>query len=175
MDIVAPYSGVIVKRYVDCGESVTTMPAVTVAEIIDDSELLMEFSLPQELFGKVNINTEVSLEISGLKEEKMAKITVASPNIDESTRTFRCQASIDNKEGTWRSGLFVKGKVLYKGNETSLHAPKEAFVQEDGKWMARVKEKNQVILKPVEVSSFNEKEVEIQNGLTFEDILIIEK
>ncbi|MEI6242223.1 MAG: efflux RND transporter periplasmic adaptor subunit [Chlamydiota bacterium] len=174
MDIVAPYAGKVVKRCVDYGESVTTMPAVTVAEMIDDSKLIFEFSLPQDLVGQIDENTKLSLEVSGFTKPYLGTVKIYSPLVEESTRTFRCQASIDNTDGKMHSGLFAKGILYLKGRSTSFHAPKTAFVQERGKWFAKVKENDVTVLKPVELSFVGESEVEIQSGLQEQDNLIIE-
>jgi RND family efflux transporter MFP subunit len=116
--IVAPYDGIIVKRNVDFGDSVTTMPAVTVAEIIDDSQLLFEFSLPQDLLEKVDSSTaEVILEIPGLPETYKGAIARLSPQLEKDTRTFLCQVLIDNLEGKIHSGAFVKGTVCWPSNK----------------------------------------------------------
>jgi len=116
--ILAPYDGILVKRNVDYGESVTTMPAVIVAEMIDDSKLLFEFSLPQDLIESVNsTNTNVSLEIPGLSTPYIGTISVLSPQIEKETRTFLCQVVIDNIDGKIRPGLFVKGTVFWPNKE----------------------------------------------------------
>jgi RND family efflux transporter MFP subunit len=115
--IIAPYDGIIVKRNVDYGESVTTMPAVTVAEMIDDTELLFEFSLPQDLIEKVKaLSTRVLLEIPGLSAPYEGTISVLSPQLEKETRTFLCQVVIDNRDGAIRPGLFVKGTVFWPSN-----------------------------------------------------------
>jgi len=111
--IIAPFDGVIVKRNVDFGESVTTMPAVTVAEIIDDTKLLFEFSLPQDLLEKVTVQTaRVTLEIPGLNTYE-GTLSVLSPQLEKDTRTFLCQVIVDNLDGKIRPGIFVKGTIYW--------------------------------------------------------------
>ena len=111
--ILAPYDGVIVKRNVDYGEAVTTMPAVIVAEIIDDSKLLFEFSLPQDLYEQVSSKTtKIILEIPGHQKKFEGTISVISPQLEKDTRTFLCQVRIDNDDKAIHPGSFVKGTVL---------------------------------------------------------------
>jgi RND family efflux transporter MFP subunit len=116
--ILAPYDGIVVKRNVDYGESVTTMPAIIVAEMIDDSQLLFEFSLPQDLIENVSTQTaHVSLEIPGLSDPYVGVISVLSPQLEKETRTFLCQVVIDNQDGKIHPGLFVKGTVFWPNSK----------------------------------------------------------
>jgi RND family efflux transporter MFP subunit len=112
--IIAPYDGVIVKRCVDNGDNVTAAPAGTVAEIIDDSQLIFEFSLPQDLIGVISpASAHVQLEIPGLPELYVGPVSRVSVQLDKETRTFLCQALIDNSTNKIHPGVFVKGTVCW--------------------------------------------------------------
>jgi hypothetical protein len=164
-----------VKRNVDFGEAVTTMPAVTVAEIMDDSQLLFEFSLPQDLVEKVDIqNTKVILDIASLNQKFESTISALCPQLEKETRTFNCQVIIDNRDGKIHPGTFVRGTVYCKGSSDHFHAPKAAFVEQSGKWFARVQGSDGAILKPVDVCLMTDSNVEVAKGLQESDLLIIE-
>ena len=56
------------------------MPAVTVAEIMDNSSLVLEFSLPQDLLEMVSSNlTKVRLEIPGYSKIVDGVVSIVSP------------------------------------------------------------------------------------------------
>jgi RND family efflux transporter MFP subunit len=172
--IVAPYDGVVAKRNVDYGEAVTTMPAITVAEIIDDSHLVLEFSLPQDLLEKVKNQTKVRLEIPGGRQVYDGAISTVSPQLEKDTRTFLCQVVIDNLDGAIHAGSFVKGTVYCLPNPSHFHAKKEAFIEKGSQWFAKVDENGTVVLKPVDVAFTSDLEIEIAQGLKENDQLVIE-
>lgn len=172
--IIAPYDGVIAKRNVDYGEAVTTMPAVTVAEIIDDSQLLFEFSLPQDLLPAVKKQSSVVLDIPGLSQPYVGAISVISPQLEKDTRTFLCQVQIDNSKGLILPGTFVKGTVVCQPDIKRFHAKKSAFIEQNGKWYARVLENETIVLKPVDIGMMTENDFEIVSGINEQDLLIAE-
>ncbi|HEY5260182.1 MAG TPA: efflux RND transporter periplasmic adaptor subunit [Rhabdochlamydiaceae bacterium] len=113
--ITAPFSGVITHCYIDRGDSVTSVPPVEVVELIDPSRLTFEFSIPQEKIGAVQLGAAVTFRMEGDSKTYTAPVTKAIPAIDEHTRSFRCQAEIENSGGDLKAGAFVRGTVELKG------------------------------------------------------------
>lgn len=104
--IKAPYKGVITKRFVDAGESVTVIPITPLVEIMDTSTLKLEFSLPQNLLGSVHKGLSV---VS--KEGICGQIDKIFPLIEPSTRSFKCRVLVDNADQRWMPGCFVNAQI----------------------------------------------------------------
>ena len=109
--IKAPYSGIITKRYVDSGEAVTVIPATNLFEIIDSSKLVFEFSLPQEMLGKVKPGLEVFVHLEQKKNFIQAKIEKVIQQVDPSSRSFKCRVILDNEDLSLVPGCFVTATI----------------------------------------------------------------
>ena len=112
--IKAPYSGVITKRYVDIGETISTTPIVHLLEIMDASKIIFEFSLPQDISYQVKEGMAVITEIEGLKQAFVGKIDTVFPSVDSTNRCFKCKVILDNEKGLLRPGSFARGKIQLK-------------------------------------------------------------
>ncbi len=111
-NIKAPYKGVITKRHVDPGESVTVMPAVELFEIIDPSKLILEFSLPQEMLEMVRPGLPISASIEGKKSFVEGKIDKVFPEVEIANRCFKCRVVINNIGYGLKPGSYVTAKIV---------------------------------------------------------------
>lgn len=113
--VAAPFSGIITHCYIDKGDSVTTVPMVQLVELIDPSHLIFEFSVPQELMGAVQVGAAISFQMEGDANVHHAKVAKTIPAIDAQTRSFRCQAEIENSDRSLKAGAFARGTVELRG------------------------------------------------------------
>jgi membrane fusion protein (multidrug efflux system) len=113
-EIKAPYAGVITKRFVDPGEAVTVVPVVPVLEIMDLSELVLEFSLPQDMLSVVQPGYSIRAQVDGMDKSIEGKIKKILPAVDASSRSFKCQVVIDNEHLQLQPGLSLSAKIQLK-------------------------------------------------------------
>lgn len=109
--VAAPFSGIITHCYIDRGDSIATAPPTEIVELIDSSRLTLEFSAPQERIGTLKVGAPVTFQIEGDLGTYTAKVTKVIPVIDEKTRSFRCQAEVENPDYVLKAGAFVRGTV----------------------------------------------------------------
>ncbi len=111
--IKAPYDGVITGCFVDPGESVMSMGGAPLFEIMDISTLVFEFSLPQNMLTKV----KTGLQISSEQGSSLGIINAILPQIDVSSRSFKCRTKIDNKSMSLKPGSFVTATIELEAEE----------------------------------------------------------
>jgi membrane fusion protein (multidrug efflux system) len=110
----SPYQGVITKRFVHPGESITSTPVTDLLEIAYIDTLYVEFSIPQSLRSKIHVKDRIDISLEGEEiTNTTAYIERVFPNVDEKTRTVRCRAVIDNQEHRLHIGALVKVKVTF--------------------------------------------------------------
>jgi RND family efflux transporter MFP subunit len=107
----APYSGLIVKKYVSEGERVTTMPPsyLMVLEEIDILDLRLK--LPETEMNRFEEGDEITVRFSATGQEVRATISKVVGSIDPMTRTFSVIAEIDNHDHALKSGMFAEVKL----------------------------------------------------------------
>jgi RND family efflux transporter MFP subunit len=109
--IVAPFDGVIARRYVRLGQKVTIGDRLFwVTEV---SPMNVRFTLPQEFIGKINVGDRVKV-FSPTESDKTypAKVMLLSPVVDPSSGTIEVQARVAEPAGNLRPGMTVN--VLVK-------------------------------------------------------------
>ncbi len=109
--VVAPFDGVVARRYVRLGQKVSVGDRMFwVTEV---TPMNVRFTLPQEFIGKIGIGDRVSVFIPTETEKKYpAKVMLLSPVVDPSSGTIEVQARVGEPAGDLRPGMTVN--VLVK-------------------------------------------------------------
>ncbi len=109
--IVAPFDGVVARRYVRVGQKVATGDRLF--WVTATSPLNVRFTLPQELVSKVKAGEMLTVsapELGGGPEHK-AKVTLVSPVVDPASGTIEVQALVVGDPGELRPGMTVNVRM----------------------------------------------------------------
>jgi RND family efflux transporter MFP subunit len=97
--IIAPFSGVVARRYINQGQKISTNDKTF--WITETSPLYVQFMLPESYLGHINKGQEITVLASSREDEKhIAKIRIVSPVADPSSGTIEVRAEL---EGAGRS------------------------------------------------------------------------
>jgi RND family efflux transporter MFP subunit len=102
--IVAPFDGVVARRYVRVGQKVALGDRLL--WVTATGPLSVRFTMPQEMVSKVQRGDSISLYAPG-GAERRAKVTLVSPVIDPSSGTFEVQAQVVGAAEGLRPGMTV--------------------------------------------------------------------
>jgi membrane fusion protein (multidrug efflux system) len=108
--IVAPFDGVVARRYVREGQKVALNERLF--WVTATGPLNVRFTLPQELAGKVKVGDAV--QVSALleaSEKHLAKISLVSPVVDPASGTIELQAQVAGEPKELRPGMTVNISV----------------------------------------------------------------
>lgn len=109
--ILAPFDGVITKRFVDRGEVVTAAPVTKMLEIQHVDTLYVEFAIGQLDLKLIQLGSPIKISIEGAESpEIFAEIGFIHPEIDEATRSVKCRAYLRGKKDL-KSGSLAKVEV----------------------------------------------------------------
>lgn len=104
--ILAPFDGVVARRYVRQGQKVTLNDRLF--WVTATAPLTVRFTLAQGLISKVKTGELVSLSVADLPgSEHKAKVTLVSPVVDASSGTIEVQAQVMGEPGELRPGMTV--------------------------------------------------------------------
>lgn len=163
----APYDAVVTRRMADPGEPVTSTPITHLLEVQQVGKLDLEFSLPQEMLVRVKPGTRVEFDAEGV-EVGAGESTIATvfPAIDETTRSFRCRAIVENAAGKFRPGILVRVRVLEREVPDALAVPRRALTQTSAGWEVLVSNDGHPTPRKVEAGLNAGELVEIISGVT---------
>lgn len=122
--LVAPFDGILGFRQVSVGSYVR--PGDTVARLIDDSEMNLEFSVPSTFLRSLKPGTKVSARTDDLPDTIFnGEIATLDNVIDPVTRSVTVRATLPNPDRILMSGMFME-IILIADPRQSLSIPEEA-------------------------------------------------
>jgi RND family efflux transporter MFP subunit len=119
----SPIGGVVTQVLKNAGEMATMMPPTVVVVIEDQSTIELRFRLPESALSALKPGDTVTAEFESIKAERAARVNRMSPALDMRSRTFEVIATIDNKDGSLRSGMLALVKL---GQGKAAPAPQPA-------------------------------------------------
>lgn len=122
----APFAGRLGIRMVNLGQYLTPGTPVTMLESF--GSVYVDFSVPQQLLGSVNVGLAVRVELAGTKGALSGTIAAVDPTVDATTRTIKLRASVVDPEEKLRPGMFVQVTVLRGEKSRVVIAPATAIV-----------------------------------------------
>lgn len=174
--LVAPFDGVLGFRQVSVGSFVR--PGDTVARLIDDSEMNLEFTVPSTFLRSLRPGTKVITRTDDLPGiEFDGEIATLDNAIDPVSRSVRVRATLPNPERILMSGMFME-IILTADPRRSLSLPEEAVQPVGPKTFVFKVEKDgeTPIAKRIEVKlgALDRGYLEVLSGLTESDQVITE-
>lgn len=135
----APFSGIIGLRKISKGGFAT--PTSEIAQLVNTSQLKVDFSVPEKYASKVKTNTTVHIVMEGDSATHEARIYAVEPMLEASTRTLRVRALVDNKDQKLIPGLFVNVIFPLETLRDAILIPAEALIPvQNGKTVFVMKE-----------------------------------
>jgi len=118
----APFAGILGIRQVNLGQFLNAGDPVVPLQVL--RPIYVDFSVPQQDVDHVQPGTEVTVTAAGTEPyTESGAVTAVDSVVDEATRNVRVQATLRNRDGRLRPGMFVETKILTGGTQTVVPIP----------------------------------------------------
>jgi RND family efflux transporter MFP subunit len=108
--IIAPFGGLIARRYVREGQNVAKGDRLF--WITAEAPLLMRFSLPERFFGHIRPSQQFEITSPNVASEKHSgQVKGISPVVDPASGTFEVLVELTGARGTFRPGMTATLRV----------------------------------------------------------------
>lgn len=169
--IYAPFSGVLGLRQVSKGAYVT--PNDAIIDLKQVNPIKLEFDVPEKFLTKIKVGQLLKFTIVGATGVFEAKVYALDNEISPLTRTFKVRALASNKNRILKPGQFAKITVVTGINNNAMLIPTDAVIPVlDGKQVF-VANKGRAIAQKVQTSDRQATEVEIIEGISIGDTVIV--
>ncbi len=170
-EITAPFDGVIVAYDITPGQTVEAGAALfTVADL---STVWADLQIYQRNLMQIHEGLPVRIvgghDLSGYS----GTIAYISPTVDEHTRTGLARVVVDNPEGAWRPGLFIKGIVSTDEHPVDLMVPRTAVLKFEGKTVVFVREGDGFEPRPVQLGHSDDTFYAVESGLEQGETIVL--
>jgi multidrug efflux pump subunit AcrA (membrane-fusion protein) len=170
--IIAPFHGVVVKKYKEVGEWVNAGEAV--AELINITKVLVHTSVPEKDIGTVKQGQPVEIMFDAYPGQlHTGTVKEIVPQADLQSRSFPIKIEVDNKKHKLYAGMFARLKLITGKQRTALLVPKDAVLKaDDTNYLFVVKNS---IAHRVKVNTGQEKEelIEVEGELNPGDKVVV--
>ena len=174
MNIVAPFSGVIVELpYYTKGTRVNSgQPMVS---LMSYDKMYVQINLPEKSISEVQLVHEVLITNYTIAEDTLiGTVSELSPMISSETRTFGGKLLISNPDLKLRPGMFVKADIITAKKDSVIVIPKNIILSGNrGKYVFVVERNSAADDRVITTGIENNDFVEVIEGLSENDRLII--
>jgi len=130
-NIIAPFDGVVTKRYADTGALVQAgtssntqaMPVVRVAET-DVFRLILP--VPESAVPQVNLGSIVQVRVPALKRSFEGKVARFADAVDQDTRTMHTEVDVRNPNRSLVQGMYAEINLTLEKKDNALAIPIQA-------------------------------------------------
>jgi len=128
----SPRKGVISWRNVNVGDYVGEMGAKPMFRIVDNRVLELTVTVPSGEMGAVRMGQALTFSTDAIPGKTFAgKVMFINPTVNESDRSVRVVAEVENIPEQLKGGLFVKGQILTGKRTGVIKIPRIALLTWD--------------------------------------------
>lgn len=124
VEVLAPFDGVVTKKWADVGDLAT--PGKPLIGIEDPSMLQLEADVPDAIASRIQQNAQLAIQVDSVKGELAGTVMEIAPTADPASRTFRVKLDLPKTAGL-RSGQFAR-LIVPVGESNSVRVPSSAVV-----------------------------------------------
>lgn len=170
-EVRAPFSGRIGLKNISVGAYVT--PSTTITNLVQTNPIKIDFSIPEKYNNNLSVGRTVKVSTDdNLRLEREATITAIDPIVDETLRSIKLRATLQNANGILKPGMFVRVNVPL-GTNKSIMVPTDALIPFAGGKKLFIMNNGKA--KETEVTSGlrTDKRLEIIQGINKGDTIVI--
>ena len=170
--LTSPISGVVSARNYDAGD----LPMGAILTVQQMNPLKVIVNVNEEEFSKIKNGMPVTVTLDAVPDETFnGSVYLIHPEINQQTRTFQVEITINNGAGKVSAGMFARVKFNY-GTEKHIVVPDKAIVKMQGsgkRFVYVYKEDGTVAYTEVELGMRLKDRYEILSGLNDGDRVVV--
>ena len=170
VEILAPFDGVVTRKWVDVGDQAA--PGKPLVDIEDPSQLQLEADLPEAVASRIKQDAHLTIRVGESTGDLSGTIVEIAPIADPISRTFRVKLDVQASPGMM-SGQFAR-LLVPAGENTSMRVPASAVVQRGQMEILFVVENQRARLHLVKTGRRVDDETEILSGLNSGDLVVVD-
>ncbi len=124
--IIAPFAGVVTKRYADTGSMLqagTSSNAMPLIRLSENSLLRLTVPVPESIVPTVRIGQQVEVRVATLNRTFKGSVKRFADKINQSTRTMDTEVDVPNPSGVLVPGMFAEVNMTLDHRAAVLTVP----------------------------------------------------
>ncbi|MGA2080371.1 MAG: efflux RND transporter periplasmic adaptor subunit [Holophaga sp.] len=168
--VLAPFDGVVSARFVDLGafiqNATTSLSSQPIVSLADTSRLRVDFFLDQATAARVKVGQTVEVSPADRPDlVRTGRIDRLAGTLDVRTRTMLAEAELDNQDGRFLGGGYVKVALRLPDGAGRMEIPAEALLMRGENPFAAAVEAGRVHMLPLVLGEDAGSRVRVLQGL----------
>jgi len=174
--IVAPFGGVITKRFADLGSLIqagTSSGTMPMVELAEDDLLRLRFPVPEAETPLVHLGKAVQCTVDAVHRTFSGKIVRDEWAIDRSTRTMIAEVDVPNPGGDLKAGMYATIVLPLQTATDALAVPLQALSGGEPPTVMVLGADGMLSERQVKVGLRTATQAEISSGLAEGDLVVV--
>ncbi len=167
----SPVSGIIGKKYMEEGEKASEDKPLYL--IFPEKSVYAEARVSEKELVILSPGMEGTVFPDTTRQNRTGQIQKMSPWVEENSRTGSINILLDNRDGLFRIGQYVRIRVSLSAPGLSLMIPEEAVVNEEGEDSAFLIRENRIFKKSLSLEREVNGMVPVISGLDEGDLVVL--
>lgn len=165
-------TGVVGRVFVDIGENVNSQTPI--AFVVNAEKVKINLDIPEKYTPGIFLLQEARIRVDAWPQDEFSgAITKISPVMDLSTRSAPIEITVDNPQGSLRSGMFARVDIVLEEKKGVLAILQEAVIGREPDAYVFIVENNKAKLKKVSLGIRQGPYYEIISGIKNGDLVVI--
>lgn len=175
--IVAPFAGVITKRYADSGALIqagTSSGTLPLVRLSRNDKLRVAFPVSVSYVARINVGDSVEIRIGSINRNFSGTVARFSRKVETATRTMEAEVDLENADLSLIPGVYATAVVKIDRRADAVIAPIEAVSRDkSGAATVYVIKDRKIEERTVKVGVETPSRIEIVSGLQPEELVMI--
>jgi RND family efflux transporter MFP subunit len=170
--VYAPTSGVVARRFVYPGATVTSTSAIV--QLIDVDPAVITVPVAEQDLSRILPGMPVMVRTDALPGKMFqGRVAGISPVLATATRTAEVKVDVPNPHRSLRPGMFASVEILVARREGVVTVPVDALIEQDNGQIVFVVEAQTARSRPVTTGISDGALVEIRSGVRIGEMVIV--
>ena len=176
--IIAPFDGVVTKRYADTGSLVgagTASSSQALIRLAQLDPLRLVLPVPESAVPKVHDGASVEVQVQATKETIAATVTRVSGEVAADTRTMHVEVDVPNPRLRLAPGMYATAALVQDSRKQALSLPVEAAPARKGNTAVVyvLNKQNTIEQRNITVGLETANQIEVLSGLQENELVLL--
>jgi RND family efflux transporter MFP subunit len=177
--IVAPFSGVVTRRYVDTGALVqagttSNTQALPVVSVAQTDLFRLTLPVPESAVPMIRLGSTVNVRVPSLNRDFEGKVSRFADSLNQETRTMHTEVDVPNKNGSIFAGMYAEVNLTLWKRDSALSVPIQAVTRNGSTAsLLVVNSQDRIEERAVQLGLEGANQVEIVSGLAPDERVVV--
>jgi len=178
-EVTSPVDGIVGKVYLDKGAGVSPpspspQMGTPIFRIVNMDKVKVVINVIEKELPKIKVNQTAEIKVEAYPDKIFSgKVNLVSPVVDPQTRTAQAEITLSNPRHLLKPGMFAQVKIVEKTKKEAVLVSSYVILEKGDEKTVFVVEKGKAFSKLVKIGDFGSDLVEIMDGLTPGETLVV--